>query len=394
MRILNFNHFGSNVGGVEGYIAEVVAALQQAGHQSRLIYFSPGDNDQIFLDTTFAPLPEWPHSPAQAVSILEQVIAEFRPHVAYIHAIYHPTLVKWIAQHLPTVAYVHGPYPVCPGSAQYLRNQARVCPRTAGLMCMISAQVERCCWGSNPLLHLRLLNRVKAFTEAYEHVKTIFVGGQFMQQLLQRGRIAYDKLSILSPVLIQDPLPMFTFSETSKTILFAGRLVPEKGLRQLIQALTKLDIPWKLIVAGDGPEREPCQALAMELKVVDRVHFKGWVNKSAMATYLQTCAVVALPSLWPEPFGRLGPEAFLYGRPVVAFAVGGVSDWLEDGVSGYLVTPGNIEDFGHALYSLLTHPSLRLKMSEQARSKALSTWNASVHVERLLSAFEDARHAM
>jgi glycosyltransferase involved in cell wall biosynthesis len=167
--------------------------------------------------------------------------------------------------------------------------------------------------------------------------------------------------------------------------------VPEKGLHCLIQALARTETDWQLVVAGDGEARAPCQALAEELGVADRVRFAGWLSPEQMADVLQGCACVAVPSLWPEPFGRVGPEAFLHGRPVVAFAVGGIPDWLDDGMSGYLVRPDDIEGLGRALERLIEDPDLRRQMGQYARQKALATWDAGAHAGRLLSAFERAR---
>ena len=147
VRILHLNQFGSRKGGAEGYIADVIAALQVHGHESHLIAFTPDDAGKPIAATTYAPTPDWPASIDATVRVMSEVIARFRPDVAYLHTVYHPDAVAWIAQHLPTVAYVHAPYPVCPGSAQYLRRSARVCPHTAGAICLVSAQLERCCWG-------------------------------------------------------------------------------------------------------------------------------------------------------------------------------------------------------------------------------------------------------
>jgi glycosyltransferase involved in cell wall biosynthesis len=391
MNILHLNEAGSPVGGAEGYIADVSAALRKAGHSSHLVYFSPDDAGELIPVTTYAPLPEWPAPPLRAVEVLEQVVAEFHPDVAYVHLLYHPFLLRWIARRLPTVAYVHAPYLVCPGSAQYLRNSSQICPHTAGLVCLAKAQTERCCWGHNPLTHLRLLRRVRAFVEAYKEVKAILVGSRFMKQLLARGGIPFDKLSTLPPVLIREPLPPLTFAQHSRSILFAGRLVPEKGLRQLIQALARLEVDWQLVVAGDGPEREPCQALARELGVAGRVHFKGWLDGSQMDASLQASACVAVPSLWPEPFGRLGPEAFLHGRAVVASGVGGIVDWLDDGVTGFVVPPGDVVQLGHRIRTLLESPVLRAQMARNARAKVLDLWSVDRHVISLMRTFKQVR---
>ena len=387
MNILHVNTAGALVGGVEGYIADVSATLHQAGHSSFLIHFSSNDSPGLMPDMRYAPLPEWPAPPVEATRIIDQVSATFHPDVAYLHAVYHPALISWIAERLPTVAYVHGPYPVCPGSAQYLRNSQRVCGHKAGLVCFVNAQTEHCCWGRSPLVHRHLLRRVRFFSEAYRQVGAVLVGSRFMQQLMLQGGIPPERLAILPPVLIQEPLPPLTFSADSRTILFAGRLTPEKGLRSLLQALATIQMDWRLVVAGEGEEGKPCQDLAARLGVAHKVDFVGWLDHSEMEAQLQDCACVAIPSLWPEPYGRVGPEAFVHGRPAVAFAVGGIPDWLEDGRSGYLVPPRDTAKLADSLRTLLASPELRRQMGQHARVTAMVAWDAHAHVDRLSSVF-------
>ena len=70
------------------------------------------------------------------------------------------------------------------------------------------------------------------------------------------------------------------------------------------------------------------------------VEFAGWLQKDALTLRLASTDVVVMPSLWPEPFGLVGPEANRRGVPVVAFATGGIPEWLHDGVNGCLA-PGD-----------------------------------------------------
>jgi|WetSurMetagenome_2_1015567.scaffolds.fasta_scaffold87837_2 glycosyltransferase involved in cell wall biosynthesis len=389
MRILHLNNYGASVGGVEDYIREVASALLDAGHSSHLVYFAPNKADNLISEATCIPVAAWPDKPGQAIHRIEEVIASFRPDVAYVHAVYHPDLMKWIGQRLPSVAYVHAPYPVCPGSAQYLRRSARVCPHTAGVICLFNAQTEHCCWGRDPLKHLRLLARVRGFISAYQSMDAILVGSTYMRRLLVRGGVVAEAISLLSPVLLRSPLPPAFHPEGSRTILFAGRLVPEKGLHLLIQALASVKGEWELVVAGDGEERERCEALCAELGLRDQVHFKGWLNQEEMAASYEACACAAMPSLWPEPFGRIGPEAFIRGRPVVAFATGGIPEWLEHGIHGYLAPAGDIDQLASGIQKLLDSPELRMEMGRRAWEKATTDWSAPAHISRLVRVLED-----
>ena len=125
MRILHFNHHGANVGGVEGYIADVSSALAAAGHDSQLVSFAAEDPDKLMPGTIQV-------AASQTESILAgvgRVVADFQPDVAYVHSVYDPDVIQWIFGRLPSVAFVHGPYLVCPGYALYLRKSSRVCTR-------------------------------------------------------------------------------------------------------------------------------------------------------------------------------------------------------------------------------------------------------------------------
>ena len=203
MRILHFNQFGSRKGGAEGYIADVAQALQRQDHHSHLVSFTPNEPLELTESASFVPLPEWPGAVDTAMSAIEAIIEEQRPDIAYIHAVYHPTLVKLLALRLPSIAYIHGPYPVCPGSAQFLRRSSHVCPHTAGAICLINAQREKCCWGRNPAEHWRLLQRTRQFAIAHHDLQRIIVGSRFMQQLMVRGGVSDEKLLRLAPVLIE-----------------------------------------------------------------------------------------------------------------------------------------------------------------------------------------------
>ena len=101
--------------------------------------------------------------------------------------------------------------------------------------------------------------------------------------------------------------------------------------------------------------------------------------------------MVAIPSLWPEPFGLVGIETLAQGRPVIASATGGIGDWLEDGVGGLLVTPGDARALAAALDELLADPERQRAMGAAGRARVASRFTAAHHVAALLAAFDTAR---
>ena len=136
-------------------------------------------------------------------------------------------------------------------------------------------------------------------------------------------------------------------------VLYAGRLSPEKGVLELVEAAEGMN----LVVAGDGPLR-------------DRVpQARGFVPPEELARLYAGAAVVVCPS-HREGFGVACLEAMAHGRPVVASAVGGLLDLVVDGETGVHVPPGDVEALRAALERLLGDRELRRRMGEAGRRRA------------------------
>jgi glycosyltransferase involved in cell wall biosynthesis len=144
-------------------------------------------------------------------------------------------------------------------------------------------------------------------------------------------------------------------------VLYAGRLSPEKGVLELVEAARGLN----LVVAGDGPLRAQVpEAL-------------GFVPPEELARLYARAAVVACPS-HREGFGVACLEAMAHGRPVVASAVGGLLDLVVDGETGVHVPPGDVPALRAALERLLGDRELRRRMGEAGRRRAAErfSWDA------------------
>lgn len=386
MKILHFSHYGSNAGGVERYVADVSATLTAAGHTSLLLSFAAENTSQLMPGTVAVGAVRT----KPALASIEREMVDFHPDVAYIHAVYEPKIVEWIADRLPTVAYVHGSYLVCPGFAQFLRRSGRICPYAAGPGCLLRAQTERCCFGRSPLRHWQRLQQVHAFIAIYQRLN-ILVGSCFMRELLQRNHLGKVRTNVLAPFLIETPLPELTTITNNSTIAYAGRLTPDKGLPHLIRALSNIPQAWRLLVAGDGAGRADCERLAAQLGVGERISFLGWLSGPKLAQFYRDSSFLVVPSHLPESFGRVGPEAATYGRAAVAYNVGGVADWLVDGVTGYLVPPGDISLLREQIENLLDAPARQIELGRQAQELAFARWSSAEHVVRLIGYLQAAQ---
>jgi glycosyltransferase involved in cell wall biosynthesis len=156
-------------------------------------------------------------------------------------------------------------------------------------------------------------------------------------------------------------------------ILFAGRLSPEKGILELVEAAHGLP----LVVAGDGPLRPRVPGAL------------GWVPHDELERLYARAAVVACPSR-REGFGVVCAEAMAHGRPVVASAVGGLRELVVDGETGLLVPPGAVAALRAALERLLGDRELRRRLGAAGRERvrALLSWEGVT--DATLRAYEDA----
>jgi glycosyltransferase involved in cell wall biosynthesis len=169
-----------------------------------------------------------------------------------------------------------------------------------------------------------------------------------------------------------------------------GRLSPQKGAEYLLQAVARLDRRCSLTLVGDGPSRSRLEALVR--RILGKRHdivFTGWLPHDQVLGLYDQSQVVAVPSVWPEPFGRVGLEATGMGRPVVAFDVGGVREWLVDGYNGFLVSPKDITTFAAALDRLLEDASLRQAMGRNGMELARTRFNPKRHVDSMLALYDE-----
>jgi glycosyltransferase involved in cell wall biosynthesis len=137
------------------------------------------------------------------------------------------------------------------------------------------------------------------------------------------------------------------------TIGFAGRLVDGKGVDVLLRAFARgaSQTGGRLRIAGDGPQRSELEALARSLSLNGSVEFVGWVPD--VASFWGGCDIAAMPSdRLVESFGLSAVEAMACGRPVVAARNGALAEIVDDGATGRLVPPGDVDALAAALEAL------------------------------------------
>lgn len=140
--------------------------------------------------------------------------------------------------------------------------------------------------------------------------------------------------------------------ESASDIVYAGVLIPRKGLHHLLSAFARLDQPRaQLHLVGHAENADyaaSLRQLAQTLGIGERVHFHGGVTQGELAEFFAAARVMVLPSL-SEGLGRVVVEAMLLGTPVIGSRVGGIPDMIELGVNGWLVEAGDEAELAAAL---------------------------------------------
>jgi phosphatidylinositol alpha-1,6-mannosyltransferase len=183
-----------------------------------------------------------------------------------------------------------------------------------------------------------------------------------------------------------DPAPTAPGSGKGPVLLSVGYLIRQKGHETAIHALPRLVKEWpelRYLVVGDGPEKARLETLAAELGVTDNVSFLGRVPEAELLAAYKAADVYVQPSLVvdgvTEGYGISFIEAGAAGLPVVGGRCGGVVEAVVDGVTGYLVNPGDESDFARAVASLLRDEGLRRRMGEAGRQHAQEcTWDKTL----------------
>jgi len=157
--------------------------------------------------------------------------------------------------------------------------------------------------------------------------------------------------------------------------LFVGRLAPNKGLHHLVDALAMLDAPSSrplLLMGRDWGERPSLEARARARGVGDRVRFLGHVDDPVQyRNVIRRSTALVLPSEW-EAFGLVLLEAMAAGTPVVATAVGGVPEVLDEGRAGRLVPYGDPAALRNALKATVEDPETTRRLVRAAAERVRS----------------------
>lgn len=241
-----------------------------------------------------------------------------------------------------------------------VRSYWPTCPKRTSFNCG-GIGLKKClwCYSFSPKIFYPYFLTKKA-RKLLDKCELVIARSNFVRTYLKNKGIKCD--SVLFPPI---KIPEGMASHDNNTILFAGKLIPEKGLRLLLAALTDIEYDFKLVVAGKG-NTFFYRRLSKKLGLEKKVSFFGHIPHTKVMDIMQNSSIFVLPSLWEEPMSRAMLEAASHAMAVVATNTGGTPEFLNQ-KNGILVKPKK-EELGNAIKTLLASRKLRKKLGQKART--------------------------
>ncbi len=400
------------IGGSERYAAAAVSGLIELGHRLTLLCARRAEPPPLETGRGLGVLVEpafGDSAPGRAaLDRLQRRLVEASPEVVLLLGACAPRTLARLLDVAPVVRFVQDHTLFCPGRNKVLEDGG-LCREPMGPVCLERYLLGGGCTGYRPAAlgslgkALASLGKRLLDLDLHRRAACLLVASRYMRRELLAVGFAPDRIALLPYFAPPSPgpasgdrLPEATrrFLEASEAplLLTPARLtLPDKGIDRLLTALGQVRGRFRAVIAGSGPAEEWLRAKARDEGLAERVHFSGWLDPPALGFLLERCRALVCPSMWSEPFGLVGLEAMACARPAVAFEVGGIPEWLEDGVTGLSVERGDCAGLARAIDRLVADPDRADEMGRAGRARLEREFGREEHMGVLERILGDAR---
>lgn len=386
MKILEITNLGYLNGGVETGLMLFKSEMERRGHEVKILTSNARPDLVHFGDREFEALEHKPRMLQlfyrifypEPYIVLKKFLKEFEPDIVHLHT---------ISQISPSILFPLKKYRTIVTVNQVEDYTISILPWSFPQSFFKDGSYRREALTLQGKLHYffhRFISRTM-YHVGFRNVDCFIAVSRYMQECLKEDGI--------ESVYISNATKLFDFSPIdaqSQNILFAGRLEQSKGLQTVIEAIPDIKAKFprvQLWIAGRGAYQQDLERQVEQLHLGASVHFLGFQNRAELYDLYKRATVVVMPSIWPESFGNVGIEAMSVGRPVIATHIGGTSDWLSDGETGYFILPTDSDAVAQKIVTLFSNPALLERFSHNARAHALK-FSIENHVTKILELFE------
>ena len=394
MRLAVITQSRDRVGGVEAYLESVIPALAQR-HE---VAFWSADSDRSDRGVISLPPSVTVLASGRPQEEGVRALHEWQPHLLFAHGLQAAALEAEVLAVAPAVIVEHTYHGTCISSTKTMSwPAASGCERRFGAACL-ALYFPRRCGGMNPMTMVSLYRAQSRRLESLRNASAVVTLSAHMAGEMLRHGVPRSRVHLVRPFVVprSEELPCQRSAGGPVQLLFMGRLEPLKGVGRLLAALEfvarSLARPVRLVVVGEGAERGTLEAEANSIcarnNLID-IRFAGWQDERGKAMFLSETDAIVVPSLWPEPFGLVGLEAAAVGVPAVAFATGGIPEWLHENKNGCLAPAAGArpEALADAIVRCVGNAEVLARLQSGARAGA-ARWTLDDHLAALERIFE------
>jgi len=317
--------------------------------------------------------------------------------VAHVHEVKNLEIIRHVAEAVPTVIHLHNYNFWCPGNDQFFASCDDICGHTAGWRCVPNAYLKRCN-NRHPVRLTRSIRNTLAKRQLWNTTPALFVvSSAYMHARAVDAGIPAEKLRIVPYAVREDRFDgtrgKAVGSIAPGYLLYVGRLSPVKGIPYLLDAVERLPKEYartQLVIVGDGSNRPQIEREIDRRGLQGRVMMAGLRSGAELSWLYLNCSMLVVPSIWAEVFGIIGLEAMAAKKPVVAFDVGGISQWLTDGVTGYLAPRKDASVLAERMQALLANPARAEAMGDAGHQRFCETFTGTRQAALLVDTYRQA----
>jgi glycosyltransferase involved in cell wall biosynthesis len=316
------------------------------------------------------------------------LIQHLQPDVVHLHGIQNLGAIQAAVESGRAVLHGHDYRPICPASNFFYKRTKTICQRTCGPGCFAVTAVKHC-MTPRPRPALYFYQRSRWVVQnAGRFARVIAPSAGARDRYLQAG-FKPEQVEVLPYFCPLPPRPEPSLLTEVPTVTFMGRASYNKGWEVFVNALGQLPADVHGLMVGNFGEqsRAKISRLAQSAGCAGRLAIEGWAGRDAIAGIYARTTVFVFPSLWPETMGIVGVEALSQGVPVVASDVGGVREWLVDGVTGRLVPPNDPPAVAAALAECLGNPAWLAEAARAGIQLAQQKFAPARHMESLMEIY-------
>lgn len=393
MKILMVNKFLYPNGGSETYIFKLGKYLNSIGHEVQ--YFGMEDDRNLvgnhaesytsnfdFHTTAFKKI-KYPFKiiySSEARKKIRKILDDFKPDIIHLNNFNFqitPSIIYEVKKdNIPIIMTVHDPQIVCPNHRLYIESRKEVCElclkgnysECIKNKCLDDSKIKSIIGATESYIYHRL--------KTYNKIDVFLCPSRFMGQMLVKGGLNKDKMSVL-----HNFSELYNREDTIKKenyVLYFGRISYEKGIKTLLNVCSSLkDI--KFVFAGSGP-------LENELKSVENIEYIGFRKGKELNDLISKALFTIYPSEWYENCPLSVIESQTLGTPVIGANIGGIPELIKDKQTGLLFKSGNAQDLRLKILELYNNRDELQLMSEECLNQKNNT--IDIYCNRLLKLYE------